>query len=142
MTAKTAVGKSKRKIAVTLQDGGALGSNRAGAYEALLKHDYISDWVACISIGAMNGAVIAGSALPQHIEKRAVSGTGFPRRRQFFPACHFLMLSTDSGTRPVSWCLDNPAFSRPCPRDAARETDESIHYTPTPRRVFNPVALP
>jgi NTE family protein len=69
MTAKTAVEKNNPKMALVLQGGGALGSYQAGVYEALLEHDYIPDWVAGISIGALNGAVIAGNAPTQRIEK-------------------------------------------------------------------------
>ncbi len=45
-----------------LQGGGALGSYQAGAFEALAASDYAPDWVAGISIGAINGAIIAGNA--------------------------------------------------------------------------------
>jgi NTE family protein len=45
-----------------LQGGGALGSYQAGVYEALATSEYIPDWVAGISIGAINAAIIAGNA--------------------------------------------------------------------------------
>jgi NTE family protein len=51
-----------RKIALVLQGGGALGSYQAGAYEALASAEYLPDWVAGISIGAINAAIIAGNA--------------------------------------------------------------------------------
>src|SRR5262249_34128627 len=44
-----------------LQGGGALGSYQAGVYEALAASDYVPDWVAGISIGAINCALIAGN---------------------------------------------------------------------------------
>jgi NTE family protein len=46
---------------LVLQGGGALGSYQAGAYEALCRHDFEPDWVAGISIGAINSAIIAGN---------------------------------------------------------------------------------
>jgi NTE family protein len=49
------------KIALVLQGGGALGSYQAGVYDALAQHDYLPDWVAGISIGAINAAIIAGN---------------------------------------------------------------------------------
>ena len=43
------------------QGGGALGAYQAGTYEALEKHGIHPDWLAGISIGAINSAIIAGS---------------------------------------------------------------------------------
>ncbi|MCI4677771.1 DUF3734 domain-containing protein [Rhodoblastus acidophilus] len=54
-----------KKVALVLQGGGALGSYQAGVYEALSATDYLPDWVAGISIGAINAAIIAGNA-PEH----------------------------------------------------------------------------
>ncbi len=51
--------------ALVLQGGGALGAYQAGVYEALLESDDKLDWVAGVSIGAINAALIAGNA-PQH----------------------------------------------------------------------------
>ena len=49
-------------IALLLQGGGALGSYQAGVYEALAEAGLCPDWVAGISIGAINAAIIAGNA--------------------------------------------------------------------------------
>ena len=46
-------------IALLLQGGGALGSYQAGVYQALAEADLHPDWVAGISIGAINSAIIA-----------------------------------------------------------------------------------
>jgi NTE family protein len=51
-----------KAVALVLQGGGALGSYQAGVYEALSTSDYLPDWVAGISIGAINAAIIAGNA--------------------------------------------------------------------------------
>jgi len=50
-----------KKIGLVLQGGGALGSYQAGVFEALTSSDYLPDWVAGISIGAVNAAIIAGN---------------------------------------------------------------------------------
>lgn len=47
---------------VVLQGGGALGAYQAGMFEALSQHGREPDWVAGISIGAINAALIAGNA--------------------------------------------------------------------------------
>src|SRR5262245_27927790 len=54
-----------KKVGLVLQGGGALGSYQAGVYEALATSEYLPDWVAGISIGAINAAIIAGNA-PEH----------------------------------------------------------------------------
>jgi len=49
-------------IALLLQGGGALGAYQAGVYEALAESGIHPNWVAGISIGAINCAIIAGNA--------------------------------------------------------------------------------
>lgn len=56
-------------IALLLQGGGALGSYRAGVYEALSEAGIHPDWVAGISIGAINSAIIAGNAPNERVAK-------------------------------------------------------------------------
>src|SRR5262245_14198390 len=50
------------QIVLVLQGGGALGSYQAGVYQALAEADLHPNWVAGISIGAINSAIIAGNA--------------------------------------------------------------------------------
>jgi len=54
-----------KKVGLVLQGGGALGSYQAGVYEAIASSHYSPDWVAGISIGAINAALIAGN-VPEH----------------------------------------------------------------------------
>src|SRR5436190_10552916 len=54
-----------KRVGLVLQGGGALGSYQAGVYETLASSEYVPDWVAGISIGAINAAIIAGNA-PEH----------------------------------------------------------------------------
>ncbi len=56
-------------IALLLQGGGALGAYQAGVYEALAEADLQPDWVAGISIGAINAALIAGNAPKERVDK-------------------------------------------------------------------------
>jgi NTE family protein len=58
-----------KKVALVLQGGGALGSYQAGVYEALASSEYEPDWVAGISIGAINAALIAGNSPETRVEK-------------------------------------------------------------------------
>lgn len=52
-------------IALVLQGGGALGAYQAGVFEGLHEAGIPLDWIAGISIGALNTALIAGNA-PEH----------------------------------------------------------------------------
>jgi NTE family protein len=54
---------------LVLQGGGALGSYQAGAYQALCHHDFEPEWVAGISIGAVNAAIIAGNPRETRVER-------------------------------------------------------------------------
>jgi NTE family protein len=58
-----------KKIGLVLQGGGALGSYQAGVYEALSSSEYLPDWIAGISIGAVNAAIIAGNAPEKRVER-------------------------------------------------------------------------
>lgn len=61
-----------KKVAAVLQGGGArgaLGNYQADAYEAPAASEYLSDWVAGISIGAINAAATI-------VRSSFISGTG------------------------------------------------------------------
>ncbi|MEK7266738.1 MAG: patatin-like phospholipase family protein [Pseudomonadota bacterium] len=72
-----------KKVGLVLQGGGALGSYQAGVFEALASSKYRPDWIAGISIGAINAAIIAGNPPAQGVE----------RLRQFW----------EEITAPTSW---------------------------------------
>jgi len=59
---------SFEQIALLLQGGGALGAYQAGVYEALAEADLHPDWVAGISIGAINSAIIAGNSPKRRVD--------------------------------------------------------------------------
>ncbi len=56
-------------IALLLQGGGALGAYQAGVYEALAAADVMPTWIAGISIGAINAAIIAGNPPEKRVEQ-------------------------------------------------------------------------
>ncbi len=57
------------KTVLVLQGGGALGAYQAGAYEALVKHGQEPEWIAGISIGSINAAIIAGNTPENRVPK-------------------------------------------------------------------------
>ncbi|MBV9456013.1 MAG: DUF3734 domain-containing protein [Bradyrhizobium sp.] len=56
-------------VTLLLQGGGALGAYQGGVYEALAEADIHPDWVAGISIGAINAAIIAGNPPNSRVER-------------------------------------------------------------------------
>ena len=58
-----------KKIGLVLQGGGALGSYQAGVYEALASSEYLPDWVAGISIGAINAAIIVANRPEKRVKR-------------------------------------------------------------------------
>ncbi|MBC7682725.1 MAG: DUF3734 domain-containing protein [Ferruginibacter sp.] len=58
---KALPGPHHEQCALVLQGGGALGAYQAGVYEALEENGICPEWVAGVSIGAINAAIIAGN---------------------------------------------------------------------------------
>src|SRR5258707_1199815 len=56
-------------VALVLQGGGALGAYQAGVYEALAEAGIHPDWIAGISIGAINAAIITGNAPNSRVDR-------------------------------------------------------------------------
>ena len=54
---------------LVLQGGGALGAYQAGVYEGLAECGAAPDWVAGVSIGAINAALIAGNPPERRVER-------------------------------------------------------------------------
>ncbi len=61
-TLQASIAQRYDNVALVLQGGGALGSYQAGVIQGLLDARIEPNWVAGISIGALNTAVIAGNA--------------------------------------------------------------------------------
>src|ERR1700754_4965935 len=56
-------------VALVLQGGGALGAYQAGVYQGLHEAGIRPNWLAGISIGALNAAVIAGAPEEKRVER-------------------------------------------------------------------------
>src|SRR3954462_14587137 len=91
---------------LVLQGGGALGSYQAGAFQALCASGFEPEWVAGISIGAVNAAIIAGNAANKRVD----------RLKEFWN-----MVSS-----PVSW---NPITSGERARSLFNETSAALIAT-------------
>ncbi len=63
-----AVPKHEQSVLV-LQGGGALGAYQAGVYEGMAERGFAPNWVTGVSIGAINGALIAGNPPERRLER-------------------------------------------------------------------------
>lgn len=91
---------------LVLQGGGALGSYQAGAFQALCRNGFDPEWVAGISIGAVNAAIIAGNEGERRVE----------RLKEFW----------DMVSQPVPW---NPVLPGDRARSLFNETSAAIIAT-------------
>ena len=73
------------QVALVLQGGGALGSYQAGVYQALDGAGIEIDWVAGISIGAVNAAIIAGNIPERRVERMREFWYGLTAQLPSFP---------------------------------------------------------
>jgi NTE family protein len=110
-------------IVLVLQGGGALAAYQAGVYQALHEHELTPDWVVGTSIGAINGAIIAGN-------ERAVR---LARLKEFWdtvahPDIFDMRRVPDEGRKLNTWLATMDAFVRGVPG----------FFCPRP---FNPFAM-
>jgi NTE family protein len=91
---------------LVLQGGGALGSYQAGAFQALCAAGFEPEWVAGISIGAINAAIIAGNDARKRVD----------RLKEFW----------EMVSKPVSW---NPVLKGDRSRSLFNETSAAIVAT-------------
>lgn len=66
---KTTSNKLPGQVVLVMQGGGALGAFQAGVYEAMHEAGIEPDWVVGTSIGAINGAIIAGNKPANRIDR-------------------------------------------------------------------------
>ncbi len=59
------------QVILVMQGGGALGAYQAGVYSALFEAGLEPDWIIGTSIGAINGALIAGNPPENRLQKLA-----------------------------------------------------------------------
>jgi NTE family protein len=128
-----------------LQGGGALGSYQAGVYQALAEANLHPDWVAGVSIGAINSALIVGNPPEKRVERlrefwEAVSTS--PLGLPYFPSLAFpdTMHSLLNQTRALGILLFGapsffaPRLPLPMPWEVNR-ADALSYYDVSPLKV-------
>jgi NTE family protein len=128
-----------KQVVLALQGGGALGAYQAGVYQALHEAGTEPDWVVGTSIGAINGALIAGNPPDRRLERlrafweRLKQNAGFDVSDFFFPVLRnaVVNLMTMAGGIPAFF-TPNPLalFGQYTPIGAAN----AAYYSTTPLR--------
>jgi NTE family protein len=93
-----------RRVLV-LQGGGALGSYQAGVYEALHRAGPEPTWLAGISIGAINAAIIAGNAPDKRLARLQEFWTLVTSGWSFGPPTSTDILRGLLGDASIGWAL-------------------------------------
>jgi NTE family protein len=107
-------------IALVLQGGGALGAYQAGIYQALHEAGLEPDSVAGVSIGGINGAIIAGNPPDRRIERLRAFWEGITA----LPVSLFTLDGDDARKAHNTWSSylttirGQPGFFKPNPLNA------------------------
>ena len=122
-----------KKIALVLQGGGALGSYQAGVYEALADSPYLPDWVAGISIGAINSAIIVGNAPEHRVAKLRAFWEQITASTSMWPSSHNEMVESLQHRIGAMSALffGQPGFFRPRPPLSFFTSDKQLSYYDT-----------
>lgn len=129
-----------RRVALVLQGGGALGAYQAGVYQALYEADIQPDWISGVSIGAINGAIIAGNPPDRRMERLSAFWDSVTARRvwAFTPDGDVFRQMRNATSSLMSAAMGQPGFFRPrlpgpwlSPPGAA---DATSYYDTTPLR--------
>jgi len=124
-----------KKVALVLQGGGALGSYQAGVYEALSTSQYLPDWVAGISIGGINAAIIAGNAPEKRVERLRAFWEGITAPSSLWPVSYSEATSNHRRASALSALMfGQPGFFSP---------RSAMHWVPgvTPTSYYDTSAL-
>jgi len=104
-----------QKVGLVLQGGGALGAYQAGVYEALHEANIEPDWVAGVSIGAINSALIAGNRREHRLERLKTFWERITERKVWLytPDGDIYRAARNAASALMTMTLGQPGFFRP-----------------------------
>jgi NTE family protein len=100
-----------QRVALVLQGGSALGSYQAGAYQALSEAGIELDWIAGVSIGAVNAAIIAGNPPAERLAKLERFWSAVTREPAALAAWADLFTAMGDGEPARAWLNHMSAMS-------------------------------
>jgi NTE family protein len=126
------------RVALVLPGGGALGAYQVGVYQAMDELGVRPDWVAGVSIGALNGAIIAGNPPEQRVRRLQEFWRSISQQSYWPWPVRSVRLVHDVLSTMQASLLGNPGFFRPWlvnPWLAPRGSDSALsYYDPLPIR--------
>lgn len=125
------------QVVLVLQGGGALGAYQAGVYEALCEAGIEPDWIIGTSIGAINGAIIAGNRVEDRCARLAAFWDAIarepPAAATWWPLAGSALANLETFSRGI------PGFFEPNPRalwgpNARLGVEDAAYYSTTALR--------
>jgi NTE family protein len=108
-------GDDGRQVVLVLQGGGALGAYQVGVYHALHDAGIEPHWVIGTSIGAINGAIIAGNPPERRIERLAAFWDRVMARDPLAAAAALWPGLGNAAANLATFTRGVPSFFRPNP---------------------------
>lgn len=127
------------QIVLVLQGGGALGAYQAGVYEALHAAGIEPDWVIGTSIGAINGALIAGNRPEQRLDRLRTFWRGVEQNVGADAAEFYFPAFGSAAVNLMTMAAGIPSFFAPNPmallgQYASVGIEHASYYTMAPLR--------
>jgi NTE family protein len=129
------------RVALVLQGGGALGAYQAGVYQALAEAHCDPNWIAGVSIGAINSALIAGNPPEKRLSAlRTFWGTVSGRHVwSYTPEGDLFRDWRNQTSAMMAMLLGQPGFFKPRPTNpwfslAGADSAQSFYETDELRR--------
>jgi NTE family protein len=121
------------RIALVLQGGGALGAYQGGVYQALHEAGLEPDWVAGVSIGGINSAIIAGNPPARRLERLREFWETITARRiwLYTPDGDLPRKARNAWSSMVTTMMGQPGFfdvNRPGPWFSQRGAKQATSY--------------
>jgi NTE family protein len=126
------------QIVLVLQGGGALGAYQLGVYQAMHEAGVEPDWVVGTSIGAINGAIIAGNPPSRRLEQLHAFWDRM-ETKQTNPMAVFASLFGTGMSKLGTYLGGIPGFFAPNPgavlgQNAPLGIEHAAYYTTEPLR--------
>lgn len=121
------------QVVLVLQGGGALGAYQVGVYQALHEAGIEPDWVIGTSIGAINGAIVAGNPVDQRLERVLAFWDSMEYHSRLFPGMNHVLANLTTITQGIpSFFSPNPSSWQGLNADVGIE--QASYYLTAPLR--------
>jgi NTE family protein len=132
----SAIASKYDRVALVLQGGGALGAYQAGVYQALSEANCDPNWIAGVSIGAINSSLIAGNPREKRLAALEAFWSMVSSRKVWLhtPEGDFFRDLRNQTSAMMAMTLGQPGFFKPrtlSPWIAAAGAEGAVSYYDT-----------